>query len=118
MAPAVRKRLHFGDRAADHLAMSGSIVRATCPTCGDVVVTTADLGLRLDEMQSQFVFACPRCHRRVSRDVPSGIVHILQVAGVPLAQPEPEPFTDADVARFVAGLDLVDCLDELHRPRA
>lgn len=95
--------------------MSESIVRATCPACGDVVVTTRDVGLRLDEVQSRFLFACPRCHRPVSRDVPSGIVHILRVAGVPLVDPEPELISQTELAEFLAEFDDVDCLDELRR---
>jgi endogenous inhibitor of DNA gyrase (YacG/DUF329 family) len=95
--------------------MSESIVRATCPACGDVVVTTRDVGLRLDEAQSRFLFDCPRCHRQVSREVPSGIVHILRVAGVQLVDPEPELISQSELAEFLAEFDDVDCFDELRR---
>lgn len=95
--------------------MSNPIVRATCPSCGEVVLTTGDLGLQLREGESRFLFACPRCRQRVSHDVPAGIIHILQAAGVHLAEPEPELISTDDLADFLADFDRADCLDQLRR---
>jgi len=95
--------------------MSDSIVRATCPGCGDVVLTTGDLGLQVDTCGSRFHFACPRCHQQVSHDVPAGIVHILQAAGVHVAQPQPDPIGEDELAAFMADFERVDCLDQLRR---
>ena len=95
--------------------MSDSIVRATCPSCGDVVLTTGDLGLQLGEHQSRFRFVCPRCHQRVSRDVPTGIIHILQAAGVHQVEPEPDLISEEEMDEFLADFNRVDCLDQLRR---
>ncbi len=95
--------------------MSDSFVRATCPTCGDVVLTTDDLGLRTAHGQSSFLFACPRCREQVSREVPAGIIHILQAAGVHEITPEPELIDADQLAEFLADFDRVDCLDQLRR---
>ncbi|MDQ1356427.1 MAG: hypothetical protein QOF20_2548 [Acidimicrobiaceae bacterium] len=95
--------------------MSDSFVRATCPTCGDVVLTTADIGLQTDHGQSAFLFACPRCHEHVTREVPAGIIHILQAAGVHEVSPEPELIGADELADFLADFERVDCLDQLRR---
>jgi predicted RNA-binding Zn-ribbon protein involved in translation (DUF1610 family) len=93
--------------------MSDSIVRATCPDCGDVVLTTSDLGL--DTAGSRFLFACPRCHAKVTHDVPAGIIHILQAAGVHFVEPEADPLSEEELAGFLADFERVDCLDQLRR---
>ncbi len=98
-----------------HNAMSDSIVRATCPSCGDVVLATGDLGLKLDERRSQFLFVCPRCHRDVSRDVPPGIIHVLQAAGVHPVEPNPAVISEVELAEFLADFDRVGCVDQLRR---
>lgn len=100
---------------AETLVMPGAIVRTTCPSCGDVVLTTGDLGLQLDPVGSRFLFACPGCHRQVSHQVPSGIIHILQSAGVEVVAPRPERLSEDELARFLADFDRPDCLDQLRR---
>jgi predicted RNA-binding Zn-ribbon protein involved in translation (DUF1610 family) len=95
--------------------MSDSIVRATCPGCGDVVLTTADLGLQLDCNGSRFLFACPRCHQQVSHDVPGGIIHILQAAGVRVVEATPDPIPADELSAFLADFERPDCLDQLRR---
>jgi hypothetical protein len=91
------------------------IVRATCPGCGDVVLTTGDLSLQVDRSGSRFSFACPRCHDRVSHDIPTGIVHILQAAGVESIEPEPDPISDEELGAFLADFERADCVDQLRR---
>jgi predicted RNA-binding Zn-ribbon protein involved in translation (DUF1610 family) len=97
------------------ISMSNAIVRATCPGCGDVELTTTDLGLQLDPAGPRFVFACPRCHQRVSHDVPAGIIHILQAAGVAVVEPAPDSLSAVDLASFLADFERPDCLDQLRR---
>lgn len=107
--------LHLMAQDSDHQTMSDSIVRSTCPTCGDVVLAPEELGLQLDDNGSRFLFACPRCRQRVSHAVPAGIVHILQAAGVPMVESDPDPITEDDVAEFLAEFERPDCFDQLRR---
>jgi hypothetical protein len=51
----------------------------------------------------------------VTRDVPTGIIHILQAAGVPEIEPEPDLIGVEELAEFLADFDRVDCLDQLRR---
>lgn len=95
--------------------MSNPIVRATCPSCGEVVLTTGDLGLEVEADESRVRFACPRCHERISHPVPTGIIHILRAAGVRQAEPEPELISGEDLADFLAEFDQADCVDQLRR---
>jgi predicted RNA-binding Zn-ribbon protein involved in translation (DUF1610 family) len=108
-----RKELHLGGQRSEYLAMSDYIVRATCPTCGDVVLTTRDLGMLVDPDGSRFLFDCPRCHLQVSRGLPTGIIHVLRAAGVAVI--EPVRISDDDLGAFLADFDQADCLDQLRR---
>jgi hypothetical protein len=95
--------------------MSDSIVRATCPSCGDVVLTTDEIGLELDAGRPRFLFVCPGCHGQVCREVPPGIVHVLQAAGVHPVAPMPELISAGEMDAFLADFDRPDCLDQLRR---
>lgn len=95
--------------------MSDSIVRASCPACGDLVLSTTELTLRLDNAAARYRFVCPHCQQVVSREVAPGIVHVLLAAGVHAGEPEQPQFTDADVASLLAELDRPDCLAHLRR---
>jgi predicted RNA-binding Zn-ribbon protein involved in translation (DUF1610 family) len=95
--------------------MSNSIVRATCPSCGDVVLTTGDLGLLHSDGHALFCFACPRCRQSVRHEVPEGIVHILHAAGVHDIEPPSDRIDDGELAEFLADFDRVDCLEQLRR---
>jgi hypothetical protein len=80
-----------------------------------VVLSTSDLGLQLDPVGSRFLFACPSCGRPVSHQVPSGIVHILQAAGVEVVAPVSPPLSEVELAGFLADFERPDCLDQLRR---
>src|SRR5580700_8097827 len=95
--------------------MSNPLVRATCPECGDVVLTTGDLGLDEQWGEPRLTFACPRCHEQVTHGIPTGIVHILRAAGVRRVLPLPDSLADDEMAGFLADFDRTDCLDHLRR---
>ena len=95
--------------------MSNPLVRATCPVCGDVVLTTGDLALDEQWGEPRLTFACPRCHEQVSHDVAAGIVHILRSAGVRRVVPLPGPVAEEELSAFMADFDRADCLDQLRR---
>lgn len=95
--------------------MGNSIVRATCPGCGDVVLATADLRLELDTGPARYRFTCPGCAEVVVHQVPPAIVHILQAAGVHSSGPHTGLVTDDEMAAFLADFDRPDCLAQLRR---
>jgi predicted RNA-binding Zn-ribbon protein involved in translation (DUF1610 family) len=95
--------------------MSQSLVRATCPTCGDVVLTARDLRLDQQDRWSRVLFTCPRCRQQVSHDIPSGVVSVLRSAGVPQIVAPPELISPEELAEFLADFDRVDCLEQLRR---
>lgn len=59
-------------------------VRASCPTCGDVELTTRDLGLQRcsDNGSSSYSFVCPACRVMVSKPAAEQVVSMLRGAGV------------------------------------
>lgn len=95
--------------------MSHPLVRATCPACGDVVLTTDDLRLDEHDCQSFLAFECPRCRIAVSHGIPAGIVHLLQAAGVRPMDRQDDLLSDDELATFLADFDRVDCFDQLRR---
>lgn len=63
-----------------------TIVKATCPTCGDVELTPSDLELRICSTPSAtiYVFHCPRCDDAVVKPAADArIVTLLSSVGVP-----------------------------------
>lgn len=61
-------------------------VRATCPTCADVALTTGDLCVQVcsDTNQGSYSFRCPRCRLAVSNQADPRIVDLLVSSGVRL----------------------------------
>jgi len=60
------------------------IIRASCPTCGDVDVTPSAMTVMLcsSNGEASYVFRCPSCTMVVSRSVDQRIVEILVSSGV------------------------------------
>lgn len=64
-----------------------SNIRATCPTCGEVVFTEHDITVRLnaDNNRRSYWFACPQCGAAVTKDkVSQRIANMLISAGAQL----------------------------------
>jgi len=59
-------------------------VRATCETCGDVEMTTADVNVQvgLDTGACSYSFRCPECRLMVTKPANERIVGVLMSAGV------------------------------------
>ncbi len=59
-------------------------IRANCPSCGDVQLTSGDLTVRVcaDTEQGSYSFHCPDCDRAVAKDASQRIVDLLVSSGV------------------------------------
>ena len=62
-------------------------IRASCPDCGDVELTTRDLTVRVcqENNDGTYSFRCPACHMTVVKDAEARIVELLVSSGVRLS---------------------------------
>ena len=62
-------------------------IRASCPTCGDVELTSRDVTVRVctSDNQGSYAFRCPDCDMAVSKLADPKIVDLLVSSGVRLA---------------------------------
>lgn len=91
-------------------------IKATCPTCGEVGLTPADVELRVDPSgaaESYYAFRCPGCQAQVRKPADNRVVRLLVSGGVPVLAVEPEQEALAvDVPRFYGpAIDHDDLLD-------
>lgn len=61
-------------------------IRASCPDCGDVELTTRDVTVRVcaADDRGSYVFRCPTCRMAVTKAAEPRIVDLLVSSGVPL----------------------------------
>src|SRR4051795_8290246 len=61
-------------------------IRASCPDCGDVELTTLDVTVRVcaDDSNGAYTFRCPACRMTVSKGAEPRIVDLLVSSGVRL----------------------------------
>lgn len=61
-------------------------IRATCPTCGDIELTTGDVRVRvcLDDDRGEYSFRCPRCVMTTVKPAEPRTVDLLVASGVQL----------------------------------
>lgn len=59
-------------------------IRANCPSCGDVQLTSGDLTVRVcaDTEQGSYCFRCPECERGVAKEASQRIIDLLVSSGV------------------------------------
>jgi len=87
-------------------------IRASCPDCGDVELTTEDMTVRVcvDDQRGAYVFRCPTCRMTVHKDAEARIIDLLVSSGVrrvswrlPLElfeRPAGQSFTHDDLLEF------------------
>lgn len=63
-----------------------AIIRASCPDCGDVELTSRDVTVRVNSATNEgsYAFQCPECQVAVSKNAESRIVDLLVSSGVEL----------------------------------
>jgi endogenous inhibitor of DNA gyrase (YacG/DUF329 family) len=99
-------------------------IRASCPTCGDVELTTNDVVLRIcgDDNSGTYTFTCPVCEASVVKPAEQHILDLLAASGVRVVvwtlpaelseRPSGEPFTHDDLLDFHAMLEDDSVLEE------
>lgn len=88
-------------------------IRASCPDCGDVELTTSDMTVRVcsEDQRGAYAFRCPSCEMAVTKAAEPRIVDLLVSSGVELqvwtmpselreAKPVGDPFTHDDLLAF------------------
>lgn len=62
-------------------------IRATCPTCGDVELTTGDVRVMVCSTtnDSSYTFTCPSCRVAVTKAADRRVVDVLVASGVALS---------------------------------
>lgn len=62
-------------------------IRASCPTCGDVELTTLDVQVRVCSTTNEgaYLFCCPDCQMAVTKPAEPRIVDLLVSSGVRLS---------------------------------
>lgn len=105
-------------------------IKASCPTCGDVELTSADITLRVcgGAPLSSYSFTCPRCRELVCKPADEHVVSLLisggvraQVWEVPAEALEPHSGPALgydDLLDFVLQLSVRDELAALATPVA
>lgn len=91
-------------------------IRTTCSRCGDVELTTADIGLELTSEGStgQYRFECPYCGGVQRRPANHRVVSILLATGVAHAVvPTTGPITEDEIEAFAQALDEDGWFSEL-----
>ena len=61
-------------------------IRASCPTCGDVELTTADVRVRvcINDDRGEYSFRCPVCRMTVVKGAEPRTIDLLVASGVVL----------------------------------
>lgn len=61
-------------------------IRASCPTCGDVELTTADVRVRvcINDDRGEYSFRCPICRMTVVKGAEPRTIDLLVASGVAL----------------------------------
>ncbi len=102
-------------------------IRASCPDCGDVELTTHQVSVRVcaADQRGSYVFRCPSCTMAVTKGAEPRIIDLLVSSGVDLEvwrlpaelfeQRVGEPFTHDDLLEFHELLQGDGWLDALHR---
>jgi hypothetical protein len=101
-------------------------IRASCPDCGDVELTTGDMTVRVcsEDQAGAYAFRCPSCTMAVTKSAEPRIVDLLVSSGVELqvwkppaelreARPTGAAFTHDDLLRFHELLQEDGWLDRL-----
>jgi uncharacterized Zn finger protein len=74
------------EQASGRREIPVATIRASCPSCGDVELTSREVAVRVcaADNQGAYVFRCPECSMAVSKLADAKIVDLLASSGVRL----------------------------------
>jgi hypothetical protein len=88
-----------------------TIIKATCPCCGDVELTSAQVRLVLHPVRERsfYSFTCPECEDGVRKAAGPEVVRLLKVGGVvPERVDVPAEATQVHLGPRISADDLLD----------
>ena len=94
-------------------------IRATCPSCADVALSTGDLCVQVccDTNQGSYSFRCPSCRLAVSKQAEPRIVDLLVSSGVRLRLWRlPDELHEPKRGAAFSWDDVLDLHDLLEQP--
>ena len=89
-------------------------IRASCPTCGDVELTTTDVQIRTwaEVEQGEYQFDCPICTRLIVKRAEAHTLDLLAASGVEILHPAaPVPVVESSGGSKGTPLTHDDLLD-------
>ncbi len=93
-------------------------IKASCPTCGEVELTSKDIALRVCNHAplSYYAFTCPKCRDEVRKPADDHIVSLLMSGGVrPQMWEVPAEALEAKSGPALTYDDLLDFVLQLGR---
>jgi rRNA maturation protein Nop10 len=93
-------------------------IKASCPTCGDVELTTRDVQVLLcaTNNQGSYTFRCPECRLAVSKPAEARVVDVLVASGVRLSVWQlPAELEESHEGEAISYDDLLSFHFELQR---
>lgn len=89
-------------------------IRATCPSCGEVNLTTAQITLNVSRTRpdrSHYAFVCPTCTAVVTKPTDAHVVNFLTSGGAVLATAwEPQPYPEVIAWQGLPGFSEDDLI--------
>lgn len=92
-------------------------IRASCPDCGDIELTTRDVAVRVcaADNRGSYSFRCPDCRLAVAKDAAPRIVELLVSSGVKMTMWElPAELFEQKLGEVINHDDLLDFHQILH----
>lgn len=94
-------------------------IRATCPTCADIELTTGDLRVQVcsDTNQGSYTFRCPTCRMAVAKQAEPRIIDLLVSSGVRMhVWRLPAELSESRVGEPFCWDDVLEFHDLLQQP--
>lgn len=92
-------------------------IRASCETCGDVELTTADVRVRvcINDNRGEYSFRCSQCAMTVVKPAEPRTIDLLVASGVAMdTWTLPAELDEVKIGKPITHDDLLDFHDKLH----